>query len=102
MRPKGGNPLGPPEPNLAPNLIKPKMAINHHRTLFGPESLGTIVSAHGLWNHQRPPDPLSSILPLTLRGILLLLHAPRTQGCRSGAYMVSYTITHHFCSAIQW
>ncbi|MBW0461034.1 hypothetical protein O181_000749 [Austropuccinia psidii MF-1] len=43
-------------------------------------------------NHQRPPDHLSSIFPLTLRGILPLLHAPHTQGCRSGAYMVLYAI----------
>ncbi|MBW0592045.1 hypothetical protein O181_131760 [Austropuccinia psidii MF-1] len=34
-------------------------------------------------NHQRPPDQLSSSFPLTLRGILQFLHAPRTQGCRS-------------------
>ncbi|MBW0514649.1 hypothetical protein O181_054364 [Austropuccinia psidii MF-1] len=51
---------------------------------------------------QRPSDELSSIFPLTLRGILSLLHAPCTQGCRSGTYMVLYTIMHHFCSAIQW
>ncbi|MBW0529799.1 hypothetical protein O181_069514 [Austropuccinia psidii MF-1] len=53
-------------------------------------------------NHQRPPDQISSSFPLTLRGILPLLHAPRTQGCRSGAYMVLYTIMHHFCSEFQW
>ncbi|MBW0478668.1 hypothetical protein O181_018383 [Austropuccinia psidii MF-1] len=52
-------------------------------------------------NHQRPPDQLISIFPLTLRGILPLLHAPHTQDCRSGAYMVLYTIMHHFCLAIQ-
>ncbi|MBW0482615.1 hypothetical protein O181_022330 [Austropuccinia psidii MF-1] len=53
-------------------------------------------------SHQRPPAQLSSILPFTLRGILPFLHAPYTQGCRSGAYMVLYTIMHHFCSEIQW
>ncbi|MBW0572516.1 hypothetical protein O181_112231 [Austropuccinia psidii MF-1] len=52
--------------------------------------------------HQRPQDHLSSIFTLTLRGILQFLHAPHTQGCRSGAYMVLYTIMHHFFSAIQW
>ncbi|MBW0494984.1 hypothetical protein O181_034699 [Austropuccinia psidii MF-1] len=52
--------------------------------------------------HQRPPDQLRSSFPLTLRGILPFLHAPCTQGFRSGAYMVLYTIMHHFCTAIQW
>ncbi|MBW0508497.1 hypothetical protein O181_048212 [Austropuccinia psidii MF-1] len=44
----------------------------------------------------------SASIPLNLRGVLPFLRAPRTQGCRSGAYMVLYTIMHHFCSAIQW
>ncbi|MBW0578974.1 hypothetical protein O181_118689 [Austropuccinia psidii MF-1] len=47
-------------------------------------------SAHGLWH---PPDQLSSIFPLTLRGIPPLLHAPHTQAGRSGAYMVLHTIS---------
>ncbi|MBW0499665.1 hypothetical protein O181_039380 [Austropuccinia psidii MF-1] len=46
-------------------------------------------------NHQRPPHQISSSFLLTLRGILPFLHAPRTQGCRSGAYMVLCTIMHH-------
>ncbi|MBW0535856.1 hypothetical protein O181_075571 [Austropuccinia psidii MF-1] len=104
---KGGSPLapkpqlGPPEPNLASNLIKPKMAINHHRTHFGPQSSWTTFQPMAFGNHQRPPDQRSSSFPLTLRGILPILHAPHTQGCRSGAYMVLYTIMRHFCSAIQ-
>ncbi|MBW0590554.1 hypothetical protein O181_130269 [Austropuccinia psidii MF-1] len=106
MRPKeakGGSPLapkargvpnhklGPPEPNLARNHHGTKMAINHHRTQFGAGSPWTTFSAHGPpfqpmapGGHQRTPDQLSSILPLTLRGILSFLHAPHTQGCRSG------------------
>ncbi|MBW0533339.1 hypothetical protein O181_073054 [Austropuccinia psidii MF-1] len=78
------------------------MAINHHRTHFGPGSPWTTFQPMAPGNHQRPPDQLSSILPLTLRGILPFLHAPHTQGCTRGASMVLYTIMHHFCSAIQW
>ncbi|MBW0489152.1 hypothetical protein O181_028867 [Austropuccinia psidii MF-1] len=107
MRPKGAKgdiPLapkarwGPPEPVLAPNSIKPQNGQKTLRTQFRPKTTMEHFSAHGLWH---PPDKLSSIFPLTLRGILPVLHAPRTQGCRSGAYMVLYTIMHPFCSAIQ-
>ncbi|MBW0541045.1 hypothetical protein O181_080760 [Austropuccinia psidii MF-1] len=76
------------------------MTINHHRTHFGPGSPWTTFQPMAPGTHKRPPDLLSSILPLTLRGILPFLHAPHTQGCRSGAYMVLYTIMHHFCSSM--
>ncbi|MBW0573045.1 hypothetical protein O181_112760 [Austropuccinia psidii MF-1] len=92
--------LGPPEPNLDTNHHGAKMAINQHRTHFGPGSPWTTFQPMAPGSHQRPPDLLN--FPLTLRGILPFLHAPCTQGCRSGAYMVLYTIMHHFCSEIQW
>ncbi|MBW0509865.1 hypothetical protein O181_049580 [Austropuccinia psidii MF-1] len=102
---KGGKPTTPkgqvcPKPQLGPP--EPNLAIKHHRTQFGPGSPWTTFQLMAPGNHQRPPDQLSSILPLTLRGILPFLHAPHTQGCRSGAYMVLYTIMHHFSSEIQW
>ncbi|MBW0568623.1 hypothetical protein O181_108338 [Austropuccinia psidii MF-1] len=63
MRPKGEAPssqgqvgpkpqLGPPEPVLAPNLIKTKMVINHHRTHFGPGSSWTNFQPMASSNHQ--------------------------------------------------
>ncbi|MBW0573599.1 hypothetical protein O181_113314 [Austropuccinia psidii MF-1] len=76
--------LGPPEPILALNPIKTL------RTQFWP------ITPMASGNHQRPPDQLSSSFLLTLRGILPFLHASHTQGCRSGAYMVLYTIMHLF------
>ncbi|MBW0514219.1 hypothetical protein O181_053934 [Austropuccinia psidii MF-1] len=48
--------------------------------------------------HQLSSNPLFSS---TQGEDFSFLHAPRTQGCRSGTYMVLYTIMHHFCSAIQ-
>ncbi|MBW0513361.1 hypothetical protein O181_053076 [Austropuccinia psidii MF-1] len=46
------------------------MAINHHRTQFGPGSPWTTFQPIAPGTQQRPPDLLSSILPLTLKGIL--------------------------------
>ncbi|MBW0515714.1 hypothetical protein O181_055429 [Austropuccinia psidii MF-1] len=91
MRPKGGNPLAPkarwvPNHNWAHlSQIWPQMTINHHRIQFGPGSPWTIFQPMTPGTHQRPPGLLSSILLLILRGILRFLHAPHTQGCRSGA-----------------
>ncbi|MBW0489616.1 hypothetical protein O181_029331 [Austropuccinia psidii MF-1] len=71
--------LGPPEPFLAPNPIKPKMAIKTLRTHFAQGSLWSLVTARG---HQ-----ISSAqsFPSTQGGLFPFLHASRTQGCRSGA-----------------
>ncbi|MBW0555767.1 hypothetical protein O181_095482 [Austropuccinia psidii MF-1] len=55
------------------------MAMNHHRTLFGRGSPLTTFQPMAPGTHQRPPDLLSSILPLNLRGILPFLHAPHTE-----------------------
>ncbi|MBW0533073.1 hypothetical protein O181_072788 [Austropuccinia psidii MF-1] len=56
MRPKGPKgevqvgpkpQLDPPEPNLATNHHGTKMAINHHRTQFGPGSQWPLVATRG-------------------------------------------------------
>ncbi|MBW0571020.1 hypothetical protein O181_110735 [Austropuccinia psidii MF-1] len=111
---KGGSPLAPkarwvPNHNWAhrsqswPQIpSNPKMAIRPSGPIFGQEPPWTIFQPMASGNHQMPPDQLFSSFPLTLRAIPPFLHAPRTQGCRSGAYMVLYTIMHHFCSEIQW
>ncbi|MBW0567722.1 hypothetical protein O181_107437 [Austropuccinia psidii MF-1] len=89
--------LGPPEPILTINSLDTKMAIEpvgpnfRHGPYFQPWPLETT----------RGHQTSSESIPLNLRGILPFLQAPRTQGCRSRAYMVLYTIMHHFCSAIQ-
>ncbi|MBW0576717.1 hypothetical protein O181_116432 [Austropuccinia psidii MF-1] len=49
------------------------MPISHHRTQFGPGSPWTTFQRMAPGNHQGPPNQLSSIIPLTLRGILPLL-----------------------------
>ncbi|MBW0510569.1 hypothetical protein O181_050284 [Austropuccinia psidii MF-1] len=67
------------------------MAIEPVGPNFGHGPPWTIFPAMASGNHQR-----SASIPLNLRGILPFLHAPCTQGCRSGAYMVLYTIMHHF------
>ncbi|MBW0584479.1 hypothetical protein O181_124194 [Austropuccinia psidii MF-1] len=53
-------------------------------------------------NPQRPPAAQIHSSPQLKGKIFPSLHAPRTQGCRSGAYMVLYTIMHHFCSGNPW
>ncbi|MBW0495432.1 hypothetical protein O181_035147 [Austropuccinia psidii MF-1] len=69
MRPKGGRPLapkaqlGPPEPLLAPNPIKPKMAKKTLRTHFGQGPPWTTFQSLASGNHQRPPDQLSNPSP---------------------------------------
>ncbi|MBW0589137.1 hypothetical protein O181_128852 [Austropuccinia psidii MF-1] len=117
MRPEGArgrSPLAPkamwvPNHNWAhlsqswPQIpSNPKMAIRPSGPIFGQEPPWTIFKPRASGNHQRPPDQLSSSFLLTLRGIAPFLHAPRTQGCRSGAYIVLYTIMHNFCPAIQF
>ncbi|MBW0498170.1 hypothetical protein O181_037885 [Austropuccinia psidii MF-1] len=57
---------------------------------------------HGIWKPPEATRSSQSVFPLNSRGFLPFLHTIRTQGCRHGAYMVLYTIIHHFCSAIQW
>ncbi|MBW0592762.1 hypothetical protein O181_132477 [Austropuccinia psidii MF-1] len=49
--------LGPPEPNLAPNPIKPKMAIKTFRTQFWSLTTMDHFSAHGLLE---PPEATRS------------------------------------------
>ncbi|MBW0482369.1 hypothetical protein O181_022084 [Austropuccinia psidii MF-1] len=56
--------LGPPEPLLAPNPIKPKMAIKTLKAHFGQGPPWTTFQPMASGNHQRPPDQLSSILPI--------------------------------------
>ncbi|MBW0519979.1 hypothetical protein O181_059694 [Austropuccinia psidii MF-1] len=52
--------------------MTPRRAINHHRPHFGLEPLRTTFQPMASGSHQRPPDQLSSILPLNLRGILTI------------------------------
>ncbi|MBW0588240.1 hypothetical protein O181_127955 [Austropuccinia psidii MF-1] len=116
MRPKGGSQvdpkpqLDPPVPKLATNPLDPKsakdlldtnLAINPAGPIFGHGPPWTIFPAMASGNHQRHQTSSASLFPNS-REILSFLHALRTQGCRSGAYMVLYTIMHHSFSAIQW
>ncbi|MBW0583113.1 hypothetical protein O181_122828 [Austropuccinia psidii MF-1] len=93
--------LGPPEQFLATTSLDPKMTKNLMDTILAINPVGPNFG-HG------PPWPLAatrsvqSVFSLSSRGFLPFLHTIRTQGCRHGAYMVLYTIMHHFCSAIQW
>ncbi|MBW0586730.1 hypothetical protein O181_126445 [Austropuccinia psidii MF-1] len=99
MRPKSGQPtsiqgqvgpkpqLGPPEPFLAPNPMKTL------RTHFGQGSPWNTFQPMASGNHQRPPDQLSNPSP-QLKGDFPILHASRTQGCRSAAYMVPKSNAH--------
>ncbi|MBW0587980.1 hypothetical protein O181_127695 [Austropuccinia psidii MF-1] len=66
MRPKGakgGSPLapkpqlGPPEPVLAPNSIKPQNGHKTLRTQFWPITTMDHFSAHGIWH---PPEAIRS------------------------------------------
>ncbi|MBW0466919.1 hypothetical protein O181_006634 [Austropuccinia psidii MF-1] len=80
--------VGPPEP-----FFGPKKAL-------GP--LWTPFSAMASGNPQRPPAAQIHSSPQLKGKIFPFLHAPGTQGCRSGAYMVLSTLMHHFCSEVQW
>ncbi|MBW0588755.1 hypothetical protein O181_128470 [Austropuccinia psidii MF-1] len=84
MRPKGGGQVGP-KPQLGPP--EPILAIRPSGPNFGQEPPWTTFQPMAFGNHQGPPDQLRSSFPITLRGIPSLLHAPRTQGYRSGASM---------------
>ncbi|MBW0497692.1 hypothetical protein O181_037407 [Austropuccinia psidii MF-1] len=87
--------LGRPEPFLASNPIKPKMAMKTLRTHFGQGSPWITFHPMASGNHQGSQDQLQNLF-LTSRGIFPFLHASCTQGCRSGAYMVLYSIMHRF------
>ncbi|MBW0497190.1 hypothetical protein O181_036905 [Austropuccinia psidii MF-1] len=101
---KGGSPLvfkvrwGPPEPvfdhglqstNFGQEIKGPNF---QPRTTCGPFAAMASGSPRG---HHLSSNPL---FPSTQGEEFPFLHAPCTQGCRSGAYMVLYTIMHHFCS----
>ncbi|MBW0576869.1 hypothetical protein O181_116584 [Austropuccinia psidii MF-1] len=69
--------LDPPEPILAISSMDTKMAIEPVGPKFG----------HGpAWplEANRCHQTSSASFPLNLKGIPPFLHAPRTQGCRSG------------------
>ncbi|MBW0529822.1 hypothetical protein O181_069537 [Austropuccinia psidii MF-1] len=74
--------VGPPEP-----IYGPKKAL-------GPLWPPSLSMASG--NRQRPPEAQIHSSPQLKGKILPFLHAPHTQGYRDGAYMVLYTIMHHF------
>ncbi|MBW0559357.1 hypothetical protein O181_099072 [Austropuccinia psidii MF-1] len=111
MRPKGakgGSPLAPKakwahlSPFLTMDTNPPILAKNPEDPIsdqgppvahFQPWPLGTPRG------HQLSSNPL---FPPAQGEGFQFLHAPHTQQCRSGAYMVLYTIMHHFFSGIQW
>ncbi|MBW0593893.1 hypothetical protein O181_133608 [Austropuccinia psidii MF-1] len=116
MRPKGakgGSHLAPkpqsdpPEPKLVTNPLDPKLAKDLLDTNLAINPVGPIFGHGPLFQ----PWPLettrghqtsSAGFSPNLREILSFLNALRTRGYRSGAYMVLYTIMHHFCSEILW
>ncbi|MBW0563147.1 hypothetical protein O181_102862 [Austropuccinia psidii MF-1] len=106
MRPKGGNHLAPkarwvPNHNFDPQPHGHQNGHKSHRTQFWPWTTMDHISAPGLWQPPEAPRSAQPEIPSTYGECFPSLHAPRTQGCRSGAYMVLYTIMHHFFSAIQ-
>ncbi|MBW0478924.1 hypothetical protein O181_018639 [Austropuccinia psidii MF-1] len=110
MRPKGGSQVGPkpqldpPEPKLATNPLDPKLAKDLLDTNLAINPIGPIFG-HGPISQPWPLETTrsaQSTFPSTYGEFLPFLLTIRTGGCRLGAYMVLYTIMHHFCSAIQW
>ncbi|MBW0518263.1 hypothetical protein O181_057978 [Austropuccinia psidii MF-1] len=106
MRPKGGGQVGPkphldpPEPKLATNPLDPKLAKDLLDTNLAINPIGPIFG-HGLWQPPEATRSDQSAFPSMYGEFFPLLHTICTQGCRCGAYMVLYTIMHHFSSAIQ-
>ncbi|MBW0470380.1 hypothetical protein O181_010095 [Austropuccinia psidii MF-1] len=102
-RGQGDGPAGPklqvglPEPLLAKSLNgpkAPKIAINCGR----PQG-----SIHGLWKSPEANSHLQyGVVPPISAKHFAPLNRPKPVGTISGAYMVLYTILHHFSSAIQW
>ncbi|MBW0560414.1 hypothetical protein O181_100129 [Austropuccinia psidii MF-1] len=105
MRPKeakGGSPLAPqarcvPKPQVGP----PEPVFDHgpQSTKFGQELKGTSVAHFQPWPLLTPRGhqlSSNSLFPPNQGEDFSFLHAPHTQGCRSGAYIVLYTIMHHF------
>ncbi|MBW0592205.1 hypothetical protein O181_131920 [Austropuccinia psidii MF-1] len=53
-------------------------------------------------NHQRPPVTFKKSFPSQSGKNLTQLNGTQSVGTRTGAYMVLYTIMHHFSSEILW
>ncbi|MBW0511176.1 hypothetical protein O181_050891 [Austropuccinia psidii MF-1] len=78
-----------PYGSYGPRSADPILAMDNHGSIVKPWPLAATRSSQ-------------PVFPLNSRGFLPSLHTIHTQRCRHGAYMVLYTIMHHFCSAIQW